>query len=139
MEKIAIQSYGDGTESVRPLICGYAVLMLFFLLLTVLGGCGGEDGGSSSDTWTITLAITNATSTDVQLSVTASFNAFGTPVWRTDMAWYIATIDLQSNTPYTYIDSNVNPGTQYCYRAGGNFFLLGPIYSNKECVTTPMI
>ncbi len=110
----------------------------FVLVSSLLPGCSSDETTTTTGPgFTIRVAATSVTSSSIHLDITASFNAFGTPFWRTDKGWYLAHFDLQANTPSTYVDTDVTSGTQYCYRAGGSYFLIGDVYSNLECVTTP--
>ena len=120
----------------------FVLFALAPLLLSQLScGSGVGDKGikvtHTGGSYTITVEATQVTSSSIRLSITASFNALGTPFWREDIFQNLAHFDLQSNTPSFYTDTNVAPGMTYCYGAGGNYFMIGDVHSNRECVTTP--
>lgn len=107
-------------------------------LLLMQAGCGSENDHSKiTDDFTISVAATNVTSSSIRLAIMASFNAGNTPLWREDIPGYLAHFDLESKTASFYTDTNVTPGVTYCYQAGGNYFMIGPVYSNRVCLTLP--
>ena len=121
-----------------PLTRRVPALLVCVLLLLSSVGCPSDDDGitvTGSDLFTISLAATNVTSSSIHLAITASFNALNTPLWRTDVPGNLARFDLEANTPSFYTDTNVTPGVTYCYMAGGNYFFIGSVISNEECVT----
>ena len=105
-------------------------------VLALMISCNGSDGDSHSNLF-INLMATDVTPSSIRLSITASFNAGNTPLWRTDKPGLLAHFDLQSNVASFYSDTDVAPGSKYCYMAGGHYLGLGNIYSNEECVTIP--
>jgi hypothetical protein len=107
-------------------------------LILMQAGCGSEkDPSRVTDNLTISVGATNVTSGSIRLAIMASFNAGNTPLWREDMPGVLAHFDLKSNTASFYTDTNVTPGVTYCYQAGGSYFMIGIVYSNRECVTLP--
>jgi hypothetical protein len=115
---------------------------LAVLALFLIPCCRSDDDGVTfidpdPNPFTIGVAATEVTSGSIRLAVTASFTASNTPLWRTDKPGFLAHFDLQAGTPSFYTDTDVAPGLTYCYRAGGDYFLIGPVYSNEACVTTP--
>lgn len=128
----------DTDKTIRPLIRRFFALSLLLLVLMSPVNCGEADNTVTySGGFTISVVATSVTSSSIQLAITANFNALNTPFWRTDQAWYLAHFDLQSNTRSFYTDTNVTSGVQYCYKAGGIYFFIGPVYSNLECVIPP--
>jgi hypothetical protein len=116
-------------------ILGFFALVPFLLIQV---GCGSEIEQTKlnpTDDLTLSVMATSVSSSSIRLAITASFNAGNTPLWREDIPAYLAHFDLQASTASFYTDTNVTPGLTYCYRAGGNYFMIGEVYSNRECVT----
>jgi len=102
------------------------------LLLLPLFGCGGDDyetdkGGG----FELFLTIESVGTDHVGIGVAATFGG-STYLWRD--GGILADIPIDSGQKTLYYDHLVEHGHRYCYYAGGNYLLLGEIWSNMECV-----